>query len=110
MNDRSNALGLVRREGLDCSDRVRAVLSDLAERHGYRLVFTVELSTVSDLVSNLVIAQHITEHDAVAVIVPSFGHTDGLRELIIENAALVTPIRVYPRGHRWHGLEVGAQS
>ncbi len=108
MTNRSNALGLVRRDIPCCPDRTRDVLTELAGRHGLRLAFTVEL-VAGPLVSNLVVAQHIAEHDAAAVIVPSFGHADGVRQVIIGAAALITPIQVYPRGYRWSALEAGGQ-
>ncbi|MBF6096705.1 hypothetical protein IU438_11485 [Nocardia cyriacigeorgica] len=72
------------------------------------MAFTVEL-VAGPLVSNLVVAQHIAEHDAAAVIVPSFGHADGVRQVIIGAAALITPIRVYPRGYQWSRLEAGGE-
>ncbi|WP_232052130.1 hypothetical protein [Nocardia cyriacigeorgica] len=108
MMNRSNALGLVRRDIPCCPDRARDVLTELARRHGLRLAFTVEL-VAGPLVSNLVVAQHIAEHDAAAVIVPSFGHADGVRRVIIGAAALITPIRVYPRGYQWSRLEAGGE-
>ncbi|MBF6423363.1 hypothetical protein IU440_01565 [Nocardia cyriacigeorgica] len=83
-------------------------MTDLAERHGFRLVFTVELDA-GPLVPNLAVAQHINEHDPVAVIVPSFGHAEGVRQVITGAAALITPIRVYPRGYRWPICEAGGE-
>ncbi|TLF98233.1 hypothetical protein FEK35_25985 [Nocardia cyriacigeorgica] len=83
-------------------------MAGLAERHGLRLVFTVEL-VAGPQVSKLAVAQHISEHDAVAVIVPSFGHADAVRQVVTGAAALITPVRVYPRGYRWPALEAGGQ-
>ncbi|MGW1739627.1 hypothetical protein ACWCPQ_12540 [Nocardia sp. NPDC001965] len=72
----------------------------VAERHGYRLVWTVRLDT-GPLASALIIAGAVMEHAAAAVVVPSFEHADSARHAITDVAALVTPVRVYPRGHRW---------
>lgn len=90
------AIGLVRRD-------VRGTGTDLhtlAERHGYILVFTVALDT-SPLVSTLVVAQHVYEHNAKAVVVPGFEHADAVRHIITDLAALITPMHAYPRGYRW---------
>lgn len=91
------AIGLIRRdiEGGDGTD-----LHVLAQRHGYRLVFTVTLDT-GPLVAALVVAQHVYEHRAAAVVVPGFEHADTVRHVVTDLAALVTPMQVYPRGYRW---------
>lgn len=92
----SSAIGLTRRDvtgrGVD--------IHVLAEQHGYRLVFSVVLDT-GPLISALVIAQHIYEHNAGAVIVPGFEHVDSVRHIVTDLAALITPMCVYPRGYRW---------
>ncbi|WP_062998701.1 hypothetical protein [Nocardia jinanensis] len=80
----------------------------LAERHGYRLVHSVVLDT-GPLVSALVIAQHVYEHNALAVVVPGFEHVDPVRHVITDLAALITPVCVYPRGYRWELPERGKQ-
>lgn len=72
----------------------------VAERHYYRLVWTVYLDT-GPLASALIIAGAVMEHAAAAVVVPSFEHADAVRHAITEHAALVTPMQVYPRGYRW---------
>jgi hypothetical protein len=72
----------------------------VAERHGYRIVWTVRLDT-GPLATALIMAGAIMEHAAAAVIVPSFEHADAARHAITEQAALVTPMQVYPRGYRW---------
>lgn len=72
----------------------------VAERHGYRLVWTVRLDT-GPLASALIIAGAVMEHSAAAVVVPSFEHADSARHAITDVAELVTPVRIYPRGHRW---------
>ncbi|NEW30130.1 M20 family metallopeptidase [Nocardia cyriacigeorgica] len=81
-------------------------MKELAERHGFRLVFTVELHA-GPCIANLALAQHITEHSAAAVVVLSFGHADAVRHMITGVAALITPVRVYPRGYRWPVAEAG---
>ncbi|WP_459548997.1 hypothetical protein [Nocardia sp. X0981] len=75
-------------------------LHELAERHAYRLVYTVETDTVPQLVIHALV-RHAAEVGAEAVVVPSFEHAEGLRHLITENAALITPVQIYPRGYRW---------
>ncbi|MFD4407411.1 hypothetical protein ACFWPH_32055 [Nocardia sp. NPDC058499] len=90
------AIGMVRRDVIGRGADIHA----LAEQRGYRVVYSVILDT-GPLVSALVIAQHIYEHDATAVIVPGFEHADSVRHVITELAALVTPMQTYPRGFRW---------
>lgn len=92
----SKAIGMVRR---DVAGR-GADLHALAEQHGCPLIFTVILDT-GPLISALVIAQNIYEHDASAVVVPSFAHVDRDRHIVTGLAALITPVQVYPRGHQW---------
>ncbi|WP_280435082.1 hypothetical protein [Nocardia carnea] len=75
-------------------------LHELAERHGYRLVYTVNTDTVPRLAGNA-LARHAAEAGAEAVVVPSFEHAYDLRHLITGNAALITPMQLYPRGYRW---------
>ncbi|MFI5717929.1 hypothetical protein [Nocardia sp. NPDC051750] len=77
-----------------------ADLHALAERHGYRLVFTVVADT-GPMVSGLVVAQHLYEYDAWAVVVPGFEHAEAIRTLVTDLAALITPMQLYPRGFRW---------
>jgi hypothetical protein len=72
----------------------------LAERHGYRIVHTIRLDT-GTLTSTLILAGAIYEHGAVAVVVPGFEHSEAIRHAITDLCALVTPMRVYRRGHRW---------
>ncbi|MFQ6226740.1 hypothetical protein [Nocardia sp. NPDC002869] len=60
-----------------------------------------EQRVAGPLVSALVIAQHVYEHNASAVIVPGFEHADSVRHVITDLAALITPMCVYPRGYRW---------
>ncbi|MEU1522785.1 hypothetical protein ABZ413_11345 [Nocardia rhamnosiphila] len=79
-------------------------LHELAARHGYRLVYTVKTDTVSRLAMHALV-RHAAEAGAEAVVVPNFEHADDLRHLITENAALITPVQIYPRGHRWHGAD-----
>lgn len=90
------AIGLIRRDVIGRGADIHA----LAEQHGYRVVFSVVLDT-GPLVSALVIAQHIYEHNACAVIVPGFEHADSVRHVVTDLAALITPMGVYPRGYRW---------
>lgn len=75
-------------------------LHALAERHGYRLVFTV-FTDAQPKIAALALARHAGEHGATAVVVPGFEHVDAIRHFVTENAALITPMRLYPRGHRW---------
>ncbi|MFD4402370.1 hypothetical protein ACFWPH_06350 [Nocardia sp. NPDC058499] len=96
------AIAYVRRD-LPGSD---ADLHALAERHGYRLVFTV-VADAGPIVSGLIVAQHICEHDASAVVVPGFQHSEAIRTLVTDLAALVTPMQLYPRGFRWPAVESG---
>ncbi|WP_063125784.1 hypothetical protein [Nocardia fusca] len=90
------AIGLIRRdiygEGID--------VYRVAEKYGFRIVWTVRLDT-GPLASALILSGAVMEHGAAAVVVPSFGHADAVRHAITDVAALVTPVRVYPRGHRW---------
>lgn len=72
----------------------------VAERHGYRIVWTVRLDT-GPLASALILSGSVMEYNAAAVVVPSFEHADAVRHAITDVAQLVTPVRVYPRGHRW---------
>ncbi|MEU4836862.1 hypothetical protein [Nocardia testacea] len=81
-------------------------LHELAERHGYRLVFTV-IANTGPILSGLIVAQHICEHDAEAVVVPGFQHAEAIRTLVTDLAALVTPMQLYPRGFRWPAVESG---
>ncbi|TLF76851.1 hypothetical protein FEK34_16575 [Nocardia cyriacigeorgica] len=83
-------------------------MAELAERHGFRLAYTVEL-VAGRMISHPAMAQHIAEHDAAAVIVPSFEHAEAVRRTITGAAALITPMRIYPRGHRWPASETGGR-
>lgn len=75
-------------------------IHDVADKHGFRLVHTIYLDT-GPLAAALIMSGAIHEHNAAAVIVPSFEHSDSVRYAITDLAALVTPMRVYPRGYRW---------
>ncbi|MBF6438369.1 hypothetical protein IU432_22855 [Nocardia cyriacigeorgica] len=77
-----------------------ADLPAVADRHGYDLVYTVTLD-VRPLVAAMVIAQHLGDHAASAVAVPTFEHAEPYRVLITEFADLLTPVQRYPRGHSW---------
>ncbi|GGL42223.1 hypothetical protein [Nocardia jinanensis] len=98
------AIGLIRRDmhgnGVD--------IHQVAQRYGYRLVWTVRLDT-GPLASVLILAGTIYEHGAAAVIVPSFEHADAVRHAITDIAALATPMQVYPRGYRWPLVDMGRQ-
>ncbi|MGA6203552.1 hypothetical protein ACPESR_02205 [Nocardia testacea] len=72
----------------------------VAEKHGYTIVWTIRLDT-GPLATSLILAGAIMEHGATAIVVPSFEHADAVRHAITDVAALVTPVRVYPRGYRW---------
>lgn len=95
------ALGLVRRDiyggGVD--------LHRLAERHGYRVVWTVRLDTAPPA-SGLIVASAILEHTVRAVVVPTFEHADSVRHIVTDLAALITPMCHYPRGYRWPVVEL----
>ncbi|MGV9639387.1 hypothetical protein ACWDO0_34940 [Nocardia rhamnosiphila] len=94
------AIALVRRDV-----PVPAVdLPALASRHGYRLVFTV-YTDAGPLVTSLAVARHAEDHNARAVVIPGFEHVDSVRQFVTDFAALITPIRFYPRGHRWPGVD-----
>lgn len=102
MADRApKAIGLIRRDvtggGTD--------LHRLAQRHGYRLVFTVVVQT-GPLVTALIVAQHIYEHAATAVVVPGFEHAEPIRHVVTDLAALITPMCLYPQGHRWATADI----
>lgn len=90
------ALGLIRRDmhgdGVD--------IHRVAHQHGYRIVWTVRLDT-GPLATALILCEAVMEHNAAAVVVPSFEHADAVRHAITDIAALVTPMRVYPLGYRW---------
>ncbi len=98
------AIGVIRRQVIGRGADIRA----LAGRHGHRLVHSVVLDT-GPLVSALVIAQHVYEHNALAVVVPGFEHADPVRHVITDLAALITPVCVYPRGYRWELPQLGDQ-
>lgn len=72
----------------------------VAERHGYRIVWTVRLDT-GPLATALILCGAVMEHDVAAVVVPSFAHADAVRHAITDIAALITPVQVYPLGYRW---------
>lgn len=71
------AVGLVRRgipnPGTD--------LGSLAEQRGYRLVYTVETDT-GPFVCGLAVAQHVREHNAVALVLPDIGHAAGIQHVV----------------------------
>ncbi|GGL09651.1 hypothetical protein [Nocardia jinanensis] len=96
VEEQPRAIALIRRDAHGDGVDVYKV----AEHHGYRIVWTVRLDT-GPLASALIVAGAIMEHAAAAVVVPSFEHADSVRHAITEHAALVTPMCVYPRGHRW---------
>lgn len=96
----ATAIALIRRDV-----PVPAVdLPELAARHGYRLVFTV-FTDAGPLVTALAVARHAEDHEARAVVVPGFEHVDSVRQFVTDLAALITPMRFYPRGHRWPDLD-----
>jgi hypothetical protein len=96
--ERAAAIGLVRRE----VPGPAVDLHELAERHGYRLVYTV-YTDAGPMVTALALARHAGEWNARAVVVPGFEHAETVRRLVTDIAALITPMRLYPRGHRWAG-------
>ncbi|MCX0275589.1 hypothetical protein NLM24_33930 [Nocardia zapadnayensis] len=75
-------------------------LESVAERYGYRLVYTV-VTEAGAVVTTLAVVQHAREWAAGAVVVPGFAHAYAVRQVITGFAALVTPTQLYPRGHRW---------
>ncbi|WP_228813907.1 MULTISPECIES: hypothetical protein [Nocardia] len=77
-------------------------LHAVAERYGCRLLHTVR-TNARPFVAAHALARYAAEYDARAVIVPGLAHAADIRRIITENAALITPNRVYPRGYRWHG-------
>lgn len=99
MGEQPRSIGFIRRNvhanGID--------LAALAERHGYRLTYTVVTDT-RPLVAGLIVAQHVHEHAAEAVVVPGFEHAETIRSLITDLAVLITPMQVYPFGYRWPRL------
>ncbi|TLG10925.1 hypothetical protein FEK35_13030 [Nocardia cyriacigeorgica] len=97
---------MVRREVRGCAG---ADLSALAARHGYELVYTLTLD-VRPLVAAMVIAQHLSDFGADAVVVPSFEHAEPYRVFISELADLVTPVCRYRRGYRWSNVVDGMRS
>ncbi|WP_280462142.1 hypothetical protein [Nocardia carnea] len=92
----NRAIGIIRRdvwgEGVD--------IHDVADKHGFHLVHTIYLDT-GPLATALILTGAIREHDAEAVVVPSFEHADSVRHAVTDLAALVTPMQIYPRGYRW---------
>lgn len=95
------ALGLVRRDIYDGG----VDLYRLAERHGYRVVWTVRLDTAA-LTSGLIVASAVIEHKVSAVVVPTFEHAESVRHIVTDLAALVTSMCHYPRGYRWPVAEL----
>ncbi|WP_280461503.1 hypothetical protein [Nocardia carnea] len=85
-------------------------LHALAERNGCRLLYTVR-TNARPFVTAHALARYAAEYDARAVVVPGMAHADTIRHIITENAALITPRRVYPRGFRWNreGLACGGE-
>lgn len=78
---------------------------EVAEYHGFRVVHTLYLDT-GPLISALIVAGAVAEHDVAAVVVPSLEHADALRHAITEHAALATPLCLYPKGYRWPVVEL----
>lgn len=99
--DTPKAIGLIRRTVTARGADIHA----LAAQQGYRLVHSIVLDT-GPLVSALVIAQHVYEHNAAAVIVPGFEHADPVRHIITDLCDLVTPMQIYRRGYRWPLLDI----
>ncbi|WP_245839618.1 hypothetical protein [Nocardia donostiensis] len=99
---RPNAIGLIRR---DIRGGEHTDLHALAERHGYRLVFTLAVD-VRPFITALAVTQHLAEHAATAVVVPCYEHAEAVQIPITERAALITPVRIYPRGYRWPVIEI----
>ncbi|GGL00429.1 hypothetical protein [Nocardia jinanensis] len=91
-----NAIALIRRD-LPTPD---IDLPELAGRHGYRLVYTV-VTDAGAVVTTLALVRHTEEWNARAVVVPGLEHAYIVRQVITHFAALVTPTRLYPCGHRW---------
>ncbi|MEU4315111.1 hypothetical protein [Nocardia sp. NPDC024068] len=56
---------------------------------------------IGPVAAALVVAQHLYEYSASAVVVPSFEHAETSRHAVTDLAALITPMQVYPRGYRW---------
>ncbi|WP_245547109.1 hypothetical protein [Nocardia brevicatena] len=100
-NDRPKAIGFVNKR----VDGYGADIGRVAEGAGYRLVWTVNVD-VSTLPAAPILASAVMEHDAQAVVVPSFEHIDPLRHLITDIAALVTPMYHCPRGYRWPMIDL----
>lgn len=96
MTETQRAVALIRRDVQEDGVDVHRV----AEHHGFRVVHTIYLDT-GPVVSAMVVAAAVAEHDAAAVVVPSFEHADSARYAITERAALATPMCLYPKGHRW---------
>ncbi|MFD4403966.1 hypothetical protein ACFWPH_14530 [Nocardia sp. NPDC058499] len=82
-----------------------ADVHEVAEQHRFRVVHTLYLDT-GPLISALIVAGAVAEHDAAAVAVPSFEHADLVRHAITEHAALATPLCLYPKGYRWPVVEL----
>ncbi|MFQ6228200.1 hypothetical protein [Nocardia sp. NPDC002869] len=97
MCEAQRAVGLVRK---DLDGHSGADIGKLAERHGYRMVWTVFLDT-GPLASALIVVSTVYEHNASAVVVPSFAHVDAYRDAVTDVAVLITPMRLYPRGFDW---------
>ncbi|MEU4431900.1 hypothetical protein ACH474_11175 [Nocardia rhamnosiphila] len=97
MDEAQRAVGLVRK---DLDGHSGTDIGTLAERHGYRMVWTVFLDT-EPLASALIVVSTVYEHNASAVVVPSFAHVDAFRDAVTDVAVLITPMRLYPRGFHW---------
>jgi hypothetical protein len=95
-DNRPRAIGLVRLD-LVTPD---VNLHELAEKHGYRLVFTVQTDT-GPAITTLALAQQAVEHSAEAVVVPGFEHAESVRHLATDIGALITPAQIYPPGYHW---------
>ncbi|WP_327147938.1 hypothetical protein [Nocardia sp. NBC_01329] len=95
-DDRPHAIGLVRLD-LVIPD---VNLYELAEKHGYRMVFTVKTDT-GPAITALALAHQAVEHSAKAVVVPGFEHAESVRHLATDIGALITPMQLYPPGYRW---------
>ncbi|NKY56429.1 hypothetical protein HGA15_09750 [Nocardia flavorosea] len=68
------------------------------------MVHTLYLDT-GPLLSALIVTGAVAEHDAAAVAVPALEHTGSVRHAITEQAALATPLCLYPKGYRWPVVE-----
>jgi hypothetical protein len=94
------AIGFERRDIPGAGDD----LFRLAEKHGYRWVYTVHTDVREPKQVMRILGKHAGDHNADAIVTPGFEHIEplSLRIFISQFAALITPMQLYPKGYQWY--------